>query len=519
MDEGSVGFISDDVDAGSATGWEAPVIENGKDEFGRFESLPEWEPIDFGGLTAAGREACYELLRRGDISWLLNPGQQRMLDWLDYKERQLACIVTSRQFGKTVAMLLYCLRYCITHPKHNVLFLAPHRAQLQHIMLPKLNFVFQFLPDDLLPHKSVMTWTFPNGSLLRLDGVSMGHGARTRGDTMHLIVMDECRDIDQLQNVIDSHVSPLLTTTHGKLIMISTPPESPLHAMTDFYIRNAVVSGDLYKATYKDNPLLSTKRLRYLLTVQFPNGEENHIFRREYMADWSVTDPERRVVREWNVAFNDEFFEKNRTPPNPVRPYIGLDFAHTDPCGIVGGYLDYIEGCLVITHEWVERKMNTDEVGMKIMEIEAKLKEELPGAIEPLRIMDIDPALSHDLFSRFNLRFEPAFKVPSILTMLNRLRVAILQGRVRVHPRCTQLRFQLAAGVFKSKPGSTEYLRTEKGGHLDLIDALKYVNLNTRWNEVLRPKPTDDLRPGQIYVGGFGTRNDSFRSGVIDRPV
>ena len=45
-----------------------------------------------------------------------------------------------------------------------------------------------------------------------------------------------------------------------------------------------------------------------------------------------------------------------------------------------------------------------------------------------------------------------------------------------MHPRCTNLKFQLRTGVFNAK--QTDYLGTERTGHLDLIDALKYVVSN-----------------------------------------
>jgi hypothetical protein len=34
--------------------------------------------------------ASRELLRRGDISWLLHPEQRKLLDWLDERRREIA---------------------------------------------------------------------------------------------------------------------------------------------------------------------------------------------------------------------------------------------------------------------------------------------------------------------------------------------------------------------------------------------------------------------------------------------
>lgn len=490
------------------------------DEFGRSLELLKWVPLDAATMSPAKRAACYELLRRGDISWFLHPEQNKLLNWLESERRELAVIVCSRQWGKTIFALFYCVITCITKPRTSVLFVAPHKVGLINYMLPKMNVVFSFLPEDLIPTKAGGKWTFRNGSIFRIDGVTVGGGARLRGDTVDLVILDECREMDGLNDIIESSISPMLTTTNGRLVMISTPPESPLHSFTDFYIRQAIESSDFYTTTYKTNPLLSSKRLKYLMEVQYKGGEKNVVFRREYMADYSVADPEKRVVREWDEEANDRFFESYKGIGNKAcRPYISMDYGFSDPCGIIAGYYDAAEGCLIIEDEFFLRGMNSDEVGLQLLKMEKELKERLPGAVEPIRVMDIAPQLMRDLYTRFSLRFEPSYKVPSMVAMLNRLRVAFVEGKIRIRPSCVNLRFQLLAGVFDSK--GVNYLRTGKGGHLDLLDALKYVNLNLRWNEVLDAQQAlneRNLPTGQFYVGPFG-RSGNFRDGQNNRPV
>ena len=90
------------------------------------------------------------------------------------------------------------------------------------------------------------------------------------------------------------------------------------------------------------------------------------------------------------------------------------------------------------------------DVGRIIMDIEKKLE-----AVEgppPIRIMDCDLSVMSDLYGMFGLKFEPAYKVNSGTAMLNRLRIAALEGKVR----CTNLKFQLRTGVFNRK--QTDYL-------------------------------------------------------------
>src|SRR5690349_11014415 len=75
----------------------------------------------------------------------------------------------------------------------------------------------------------------------------------------------------------------------------------------------------------------------------------------------------------------------------------------------------------------------------------------------------------------FNLRFEPANKVNKNLAMHNRLRVAMSGGKIKIYPNCVRTRYQLKNGVFNQK--GTDYLRTDKTGHLDLTPSKRIVKL------------------------------------------
>lgn len=495
----------------------AGIIGQEVDEFGRAKSLLEWRRIEFDRLDHEAREWCVDELRQGRISWFLHPGQTKLLEWLDAEPRELSVICIPRQFGKSFMMIAYCIAFAIRHPRVTVLFLAPSKEQVRKIVLPRINEVFSYLPDELVPVRRGHTWTFAhNGSTFRIDGVNVSGGDRLRGDTAHLIVMDECREVPELKNIIDNTVMPMFTTTDGRLVLISTPPESPGHAFTKKYVEDAKESGAFYTCTYRDNPLLSVKRLRYLLTKAYPGGEANPSFRREYMADYTVTDPDKKVVREWNRADNDTWFEEYGGPGNQlVRPYTLMDYAHNDPCGLLFGYYDPMEACLVIEDEHFERRMNTDDVGRTIVEKESELHGRLPHYADPRRIMDIDPSLMADLRQRHGLRFEPVHKIPNNTAMLNRLRSAFADGRIRIHPRCEKLRHQLDVGIFNKK--GDDYVKTDDTGHLDLIDALKYGVLNTRWSEMLRAEDVA-LEQNQILVAPNPFKKGSFTGGVLRRP-
>jgi hypothetical protein len=74
----------------------------------------------------------------------------------------------------------------------------------------------------------------------------------------------------------------------------------------------------------------------------------------------------------------------------------------------------------------------------------------------------------------------------------------------------------LKAGVFNER--GTEYLRTAKSGHLDLLDAIKYMNLNVRWGELPTGESNDGLLPGQMRLGPF-RNSTTFKGGVTNRPI
>ena len=113
------------------------------------------------------------------------------------------------------------------------------------------------------------------------------------------------------------------------------------------------------------------------------------------------------------------------------------------PCG----YVDPMAGALAIEWEDFARHMNTSDVGRVIQDIEKKLE-----AVEgppPIRIMDCDPSLMSDLYGMSGLKFEPAYKTNSGIAMLNRLRVAVLEGKVRVHPKMRQSEVPATDGRFQ----------------------------------------------------------------------
>jgi hypothetical protein len=71
---------------------------------------------------------------------------------------------------------------------------------------------------------------------------------------------------------------------------------------------------------------------------------------------------------------------------------------------------------------------------------------------------------------------------------VNALRTLVAQSKLYVHPRCTNLRKQLAMGLWASATQRVDFERTEEG-HLDHLSAL--VDLVGHVDRQRRPVPAD----------------------------
>jgi hypothetical protein len=342
----------------------------------------------------------------------------------------------------------------------------------------------------MMPSKRGKTWRFKNGSIFDLFGVNVSKGTRIRGTPASLVIIDECRDIPHLQSIIESSINPMFITTAGKLVLISTPPDSPLHPFCAKYIADAIYSGTYLHATYRDNPLLrlTDDDLRQM----YPRFEDDPVFRREYLADWTVADTSRRIIKSWDPEENDKWFtdygDKDKKDRDGLKlhmydAYVGMDPGFsTDALGIVCGYFDWRTGVLVIEAEHSQHNMITADVAQKIREMESALGyTNRQRCIRARRISDVAKRIIADLQMQHGLDFQPVEKhgltKPAMISLLED---ELKNGRIRISPNCPKLRQQIEAGIWDEK--GKDYLRTDSMSHLDLLDALKYLAMSCAWH-------------------------------------
>jgi len=129
--------------------------------------------------------------------------------------------VWGRQSGKTTSIAVKVIHYAYTHPNSNVIIVSKGLRQSM-IMFSAIT---QFVRGNSWLNQSIVRSTrtqiyLKNGSkILALPCSS--DGANLRGHTAHMVIMDEAAFMNE--TVISQVIFPMLATTGGIAIMLSTP--------------------------------------------------------------------------------------------------------------------------------------------------------------------------------------------------------------------------------------------------------------------------------------------------------
>ncbi|HEU4524277.1 MAG TPA: hypothetical protein VFR62_04610, partial [Gemmatimonadales bacterium] len=218
--------------------------------------------------------------------------------------------------------------------------------------------------------------------------------------------------------------------------------------------------------------------------------DESTTWKREYLA-LHVTDEESAVIPEFAKFKAVIVREVGR--PELFDAYAGMDVGWSpDFTGVLWGFWHFEEATLVIEHELLMRKMNTELLATEVDRIESEFYRDQgrceENAREPqpyMRVSDNDLRLISDLATDHGLLFCPTQKDDKDAAINNlRLMVQGTKGKLLIHPRCVRLIAQLENAVWNK--ARTEYERSARDGHYDLVDALIYLarNLNRQKNPV-----------------------------------
>lgn len=419
--------------------------------------------------TDATRAAALrELWVRGDLFHKLRPHQHKIYQYISNPDLVRVVVNCSRRFGKTFAVLLYCVERCIKKPGCVIRYAAPTEKSLRKITKPTMREILKDCPDDLKPvwNNQESCWEFPNGAELHVAGTDKDNAEKLRGQGADFVILDEAGSMQDLKYIANDILLPQTLETEGRMIVISTPPITPAH---DFYYMamEAKLDDSYLVQTVNENTHISEKlKQRY---IRASGGVNSTTWRREWLCEF-VVDEKRAVLPEFDLA-TEALLVREWERPMYFLPLVSLDVGYKDPTFILYGYYDFLQAKLILEDESYIVRARTDQIASACKETEYRL-----WMMRPVysRKTDVDHRLIADMATEHALYFSPTAKDDKE-AQVNQLRRWIQDGKIIINPKCKHLIHHLKTTIWNLQ--RTEFERNEEG-HGDGVDALLYMLRN-----------------------------------------
>ncbi|MHB1907592.1 MAG: terminase large subunit domain-containing protein [Nitrososphaerales archaeon] len=199
------------------------------------------------------------------------PYQVKMLE--DPSKNIIVC--AARRVGKSLVMAARALWFAYCHPLTSTLIVAATQRQ-SILMFDKLaNFIDRSsILSGSVVRKTRTLIVLSNGS--KITALPCGRSGHTiRGEDANLIIVDEASFVPE--DVILSVMTPMLSTTDGTMILLSTP-----FSRDHFFFRAFNLPGwNKYKFKTEDNPLVKKS---YLEQRRLEVGEKRYA--QEYLGEF-----------------------------------------------------------------------------------------------------------------------------------------------------------------------------------------------------------------------------------------
>lgn len=435
------------------------------------------------------------LWKMGNLQWKYDSTQLELRNFiLSNDNSQVFVFECSRRLGKSRTMLTLAIEESLKTPNYKVNYVAPTAAMLKNFLFPMAEEILEDCPEAIRPLISLnqSTIKFKNGSEIKLSGTDNKRADKLRGRASNLCIVDEAGFCDDLSYVVDSILLPTTLTTNGKIVMVSTPPVSLDHPFIDYVKKAKFHKRHILKTIY-DNPRLTQQQIQN--AADAAGGIDSNQFRREYLCH-HIASSENVVVPEFTKEKQKEVV-KEIAYPAYFDGYVTMDIGGTDFTAILFAIYDFQNAKIHIVDELLLKgAVTSDEIALKVMNKERSVFVIGGGVYKApyLRISDNNNViLLNDLNIKHGLNFIPTNKDEKIAA-LNNMRLMIKDGMIIIHPRCTNLIFQLENATWKGT-GNKTYSRSKEHGHFDLIDALSILCRNIQISR--NPAPNGEITYNQ----------------------
>lgn len=430
--------------------------------------------------------ACW---RAGNLSYSLNAPQLELRTlWYAQSARRIVA-KWARRVGKTRTCSALAFESALRGPNRRILYAAQTQSAVREFVTPHFLGLAADAPDDMRPDLVANEMRFRNGSRIVLQGCEDQVKAdRLRGPAAHDAFIDEGGFIPILDYVIKSVVRPQLSTTKGRMLLASSPPEAPDHAFEAFAIE-AEAKGAFMRRDVYDAPHLTSEEIaEWRADV---GGEDSIAWMREGLA-MSVTDPTRAVLPEFSQ--HEKACVQEVEAPTHFHPLIVGDLGYVDMTVIAFGWHDFERDVLVVADELALRRPTSDVVQREAAKVAQRLWGDRKPLIRkldgpPITVADIARLESAELEDGSPERWRTVFN-GDLGAAVNALRLQIKRGRIVLHPRCRTLIAHARSARWNAARTSFERIQTDEGQHhYDGAAALVYFAREARGVESRDPSP------------------------------
>lgn len=397
----------------------------------------------------------------GDLRYKLHSVQAHIVNTLESLKSQEALILSSRQLGKSYAMCVYAIMFCIKNPGCIVRIAAPTLKQAQDIVADNLDPIISDAPTGLVKRlKTAYRWQIAD-SQLRLGILERAHIDTMRGGNAKLIICEEGGFVssEDYRYAVVSVIAPQLLHSEGQVIHVTSPSEEPEHYLHTEVLPKCELNNSLFRFTVYDNPRLSLAQIEKAKTLS--GGENSIAWRREYLAE---------IIRDSAIVCVPEFDERLH-----VVEYERPEHSYYCTSIDTGGVRDKTVA-LLMTHDFLNAKvMVVDERVFDANSVTDDMVDEIKAMEFGLNVRQRFADAPGQLLVDLRMKHNYAAILPNKDDWeagLNAIRLMMSQGKLLIAQECPFLIQTLKAATFNKQ--RTDFSRSTVLGHMDALAALMY---------------------------------------------
>lgn len=414
--------------------------------------------------------------------------------------KRVTGLYCSRKQGKSYTDVLLANESCWQSKKINR-FILPSMKQAKDVVPNIMEEIREYVPPDMMPkwRPSDGKFVYPNGSQLILGGCNDINAVRSnRGPISHDVFFDECGFYNEafFWQLLKGAIFPQQSTTRGRRLFSTTPPESPAHPFVDEMtgiMPRLRDSGQLVTVTLWENSLLSQQQKQEILDEDYGGDPNDLEYRREQMCEL-VANQDRRILPEFDenihVFSPEEIWEGEEDYkgdlPLSVRRHVGGDVGGVDKTAAILAVFNPNSGNVLVLEESELSNPDISEIARTVIDMREKDIHNTVLAEDPVIVIDVEPVSRNELRNKHGIDTRKPSKSTKAKTDRIRLLRTLLKDRaVKVSSNCQKLIKQSLYALWKeSTTAVQDFERTKEFGHADLIDSLAYLvkSVDFKWN-------------------------------------